>query len=249
MSINAASRPSAERRLIDGIVAGLASIAPGSLWPGSDPVSLPLAVGIGSAPATWLIHHGDVDGCVPASPLAAFARLPLLRRDGIDERLVGNSTAEIAGQLTATIIVEDGMTVRHLIALAAHECFHVFQQGGTVVHERYLALASEATRITVLGQVIVTTASGDRPLFTGIDRAEILVRPLPFAVVSVWDADALATVGVRIDGPFIARPTGPDTLEIETGGLTLRLPDRRCCYPSRAHAARPADQSRRIDPR
>jgi hypothetical protein len=121
------SQPSG-RALIDGIVAGLAGIATGRLWPGFDPASLPLAVALDAEPATWLINHAGVPGYERADANPTPGKPPLFRRAGLDERLTANSVAMIGDQLTATIFVDEGTSLPHLVALAAHELFHVFQR-------------------------------------------------------------------------------------------------------------------------
>ncbi len=112
-----------ERDLIDAIIAGLGRVSSGHLWPGFDPAALPLAVAIPSAPATWLITCDPVEGYEVVEPPALHRQ----RRDGLDERIVADGVALIAGRLTATIIVDDPTRVVAATALAAHELFHAHQ--------------------------------------------------------------------------------------------------------------------------
>lgn len=128
MSLAATPRWPAGRALIDGIVAGLASISPDHLWPGFDPASVPLAVALDAEPATWLINHAGIPGYERADTNPTPGKPPLFRQAGLDERLTANSVAMIGDQLTATIFADVGTSLPHLIALAAHELFHVFQR-------------------------------------------------------------------------------------------------------------------------
>ena len=118
-----ADRHRIERAVIDDSIAGMGRVSAAALWPGFDPAALALAVAFPRHPATWLINHDPVDGYdVDEQPSPRRQR-----RDGLDERIVANSVAMIAGRLTATIIVEDPTRVAHITALAAHELFHVHQ--------------------------------------------------------------------------------------------------------------------------
>ena len=174
MTLDPTSDRPAGRGLIDGIVAGLAGIPPGHLWPGFDPASLPLAVALVALvpePSTWLIHHVGDDGYERCGDVVDGT--PLFHHSGLDERLVANGTADIGGQLTATILAEDGLDpCRYVVALAAHELFHVFQAG------RYPGCgANEAAQLTYpwddpvnLARAVSEMALLDRAVATTDDR-------------------------------------------------------------------------------
>lgn len=129
MSLDPAPLQPTGRDLIEGIVTGLASFPPGQLWPGFDPASMPLAVGVSADASTWLVNHGEAAGDGAPEPAAADPPdSATSRRAQLDEPLIANSVAMIAGRLTATIVVEPASTPAERAALAAHELFHVFQQ-------------------------------------------------------------------------------------------------------------------------
>lgn len=96
-----------------------------SLWPGFDPLAVPLAVFDGER--TWLFRH--------PSPPSGFAptgssRTNAVARTGRHEAVTANSNAVIAGRGTATVLLEGGTRERPLeevAAMAIHEAFHVFQ--------------------------------------------------------------------------------------------------------------------------
>lgn len=120
-----ADRHRIEREVSGAIIAGLGRVSAVGIWPGFDPIGMPLAVAFPSVPATWLINYDPVDGYLAIEPSASR----LQRRDGLDERIVANSVAMIAGRLAASIIVDDAAGVDDTIALAAHELFHIHQAG------------------------------------------------------------------------------------------------------------------------
>lgn len=99
----------------------------GELWPGYDPLSIPLAVAWG--PQTYLFRH--------PSPPAGFkpvtgATPNTFVRDGRLEEVTANSSAKIGGVLTATILpgppTTGGPFPQQLAPVAFHEAFHVFQR-------------------------------------------------------------------------------------------------------------------------
>jgi len=96
------------------------------LWPGFDPLAIPLAIYDGRQ--TWLFRH-------PAPP-AGFAPVagsipPARAWPGRYAAVTSNSSAEIGGRLTATLLA-DGPRGRQpapeLAAVAIHEAFHVYQR-------------------------------------------------------------------------------------------------------------------------
>lgn len=97
-----------------------------ALWPGFDPLAVPLAVYDGEG--TYLFRH-------PAPP-EGFAPVPGTRPaahvyEGRHEALSANSSAEIGGVPTATVLLDrpdpDGQAGA-LAPLAVHEAFHVYQR-------------------------------------------------------------------------------------------------------------------------
>ncbi len=96
-----------------------------SLWPGFEPMSIPLAVFAGQN--TYLFRH-------PAPP-EGFAPVPDAQGvhvfSGRHPAIVANTSTEIGGALTATLLLEGpsaAMTPADLAAVALHEAFHVFQR-------------------------------------------------------------------------------------------------------------------------
>ncbi|MEO5824396.1 MAG: hypothetical protein ABIR59_00740 [Gemmatimonadales bacterium] len=95
------------------------------LWPQFDPMSVPLAVHDGER--TWFFRHPsppDGSARLPA-PLQAVSTFP-----GRHPAVTANSTAEIGGVLTATVIIDTTAqgTSPGRAALAVHEAFHGFQR-------------------------------------------------------------------------------------------------------------------------
>ena len=95
-------------------------------WPGFLPQSIPLAVFDGQQ--TYLFRHPN--------PPPEFARQTLngrllFRHDGRHPAVTANTSAEIGGVLTGTVLADAKATEqdsRALAAIALHETFHVFQR-------------------------------------------------------------------------------------------------------------------------
>lgn len=98
----------------------------GPLWPGFDPLKVPLAIYDGTT--TWLFRH--------PRPPAGFARLagsipPAWTSAGRFPAVTANTSADIGGVPTATLLADrsrDSLSVPGLAAVAIHEAFHVFQR-------------------------------------------------------------------------------------------------------------------------
>ena len=92
------------------------------LWPGFEPIEIPLAVFDGES--TYLFRH-------PAPP-PEFSEHPDggYVRAGRHAAVTANSSAEIAGVMSATVMLDRASTstVTELAAVAIHEAFHVFQR-------------------------------------------------------------------------------------------------------------------------
>lgn len=129
-----APRPASELRPAESPAAALeravqrmaaAHTGADALWPGFDPLAVPLAVYDGTR--TVLFRH-------PSPPAGYVAREGVpgaVVWVGRDSALVANSSAEIGGVLTATVILESpwrGSRADELASLVAHEAFHVFQR-------------------------------------------------------------------------------------------------------------------------
>lgn len=96
------------------------------LWPGYDPLAIPLAVYTGER--TYLFRHpSPPEGFSPVagSRPAAFAF------QGRHPSVTSNTSAEIGGTATATLLVDRpvaGKSTTDLAAVALHEAFHVYQR-------------------------------------------------------------------------------------------------------------------------
>lgn len=96
------------------------------LWPGFDPLAIPLAIYDGRQ--TWLFRHP----APPAGFVPVAGSLPPARAwPGRYAAITSNSSADIGGRLTATLLA-DGPRSRQpapeLAAVAIHEAFHVYQR-------------------------------------------------------------------------------------------------------------------------
>jgi len=91
------------------------------LWPGFDPLAVPLAVFDGDS--TFLFRH-------PAPPTEFSAREGFSVCAGRHPSVIANTSTPIGGVPTATVMLESlraGKTPEECAALVAHEAFHVFQ--------------------------------------------------------------------------------------------------------------------------
>ena len=108
---------------IDREVRRVAGVVP--LWPGYEPLTIPLAIYTGSA--TYLFRH-------PAPPegftrVQAGPEVSVLQ--GRHPAATSNSSADIGGTSTATLLADGsraGQSPTSLAATALHEAFHVFQR-------------------------------------------------------------------------------------------------------------------------
>jgi hypothetical protein len=109
---------------IDRAVEQIAAGPP--LWPGFDPLAVPLAIYDGSR--TWLFRHPKP----PAGFTVVAGAVPAARAyQGRYPAVTANSSAEIGGVLTATLLADrpdSTHTPRALAAVAVHEAFHVYQR-------------------------------------------------------------------------------------------------------------------------
>ncbi len=100
-----------------------------SLWPGFEPMSIPLAVFAGQN--TYLFRHpAPPEGFAPVATAQGIQGVQAFA--GRHPAIVANTSTEIGGTLTATLLLEGpsaAMTPVDLAAVALHEAFHVFQHG------------------------------------------------------------------------------------------------------------------------
>lgn len=96
-----------------------------ALWPGYDPLTIPLAIYTGSG--TYLFRHpGPPEGFVPLEPGSkTFAY------EGRHPAVTSNSSADIGGTPTATLLADGAraeLPPTQQAATALHEAFHVYQR-------------------------------------------------------------------------------------------------------------------------
>ena len=97
-----------------------------SFWPGFDPLVIPLAIYDGKS--TWLFRHPARPADFEGSPISSI-RSDV--RDGRHPAVTANSSADIGGVMTATLLADSArgrLIPRELAATALHEAFHVFQR-------------------------------------------------------------------------------------------------------------------------
>jgi hypothetical protein len=103
----------------------------GALWPGFDPLGIPLAIYDGSK--TYVFRH--------PSPGSEFARIDANTAvmSGRHPAVTSNTSAEIDKVVTATLMIDRGAADKpadELAAVALHECFHVYQRSH---HQSWIA--------------------------------------------------------------------------------------------------------------
>jgi len=97
-----------------------------ALWPGFDPLDVPLAVYDGTQ--TWLFRHPSVpEGFAEVAGTSPAA----LAYEGRHPEVTANSSALIGDATTATLLFDpwpEDRNLRDLAALTIHESFHVYQR-------------------------------------------------------------------------------------------------------------------------
>lgn len=95
-----------------------------SLWPGFDPLKIPLAIFDGKD--TWLFRHPSP----PEGFVSLSSQQGVFVKPGRLDGLVANSSADIGGVSTGTLIVDPNVERGNVewAAIAVHEAFHVFQR-------------------------------------------------------------------------------------------------------------------------
>ena len=97
-----------------------------TFWPGFDPLSIPLAIYDGKS--TWLFRHPAPPGDFEPSTISSIRSHVL---DGRHPAVMANSSADIGGTTTATLLADGAranLPPTQLAATALHEAFHVFQR-------------------------------------------------------------------------------------------------------------------------
>jgi hypothetical protein len=105
------------------VMAELEHVASASLWPGFDPGRVPVAIFDGER--TFLFRHPK-----PPPEFGPVAGRPgAFSHPGRHPSLRANSTVELGGVLTATLLLDrrPALPPRESAALLAHEAFHVYQ--------------------------------------------------------------------------------------------------------------------------
>ena len=106
--------------------------ATGPFWPGFDPLATPLAIYDGKS--TWLFRHPNPPSDFQPSSISSIRSHV---REGRHPAVTANSSADIGGVMTATLLADGsraGARLRAvdsasaLAATAIHESFHVFQR-------------------------------------------------------------------------------------------------------------------------
>jgi hypothetical protein len=190
-----------------------------ALWPGFDPLAIPLAVYDGER--TFLFRHPAPPGGfipVPEAGPAAWAC------PGRHEAVTANTSAELGGVATATILLnreQPGRSCTDLAAIAIHEAFHVFQRAR---HPGWMG--NEADLFTY-------PSESDRLLALRRLESEALRRALAAGSAdsaACWARQALALRGercARLDSVFVAYERGTELNEGLATYVELRAAGRR----------------------
>lgn len=94
-----------------------------ALWPGYDPLSIPLAVFTGTN--TYLFRHPS-----PPAEFVPLSSLPAALHQGRHPAVTSNTSVDLGGTMTATLRADlaPQATATQLAAVALHEAFHVYQR-------------------------------------------------------------------------------------------------------------------------
>ncbi len=189
-----------------------------SLWPGFEPMAIPLAVFDGER--TYLFRH-------PALPEGfggvALAKRGVLAYEGRHPAITANTSADIGGTTTATVLL-DGFgpeqSLTDLAAVALHEAFHVYQRDR---HPGWQANEAD---------LFVYPTGDDRLLALRRLETEALRRSLATtdtAESACWARQALALRGERsaeMDSVFAAYERGTELNEGLATYVELRAKGR-----------------------
>jgi len=94
-----------------------------ALWPGYEPLTIPLAVFTGTN--TYLFRHP-----APPADFVPLSSMPAALYQGRHPAVTSNTSADLAGTMTATLRADlaPQATPTQLAAVALHEAFHVYQR-------------------------------------------------------------------------------------------------------------------------
>ena len=209
-----------------------AEAGPDGLWPGFDPLAVPLAVYDGDR--TYLFRH--------PSPPDGFDRVPVepgtYAYDGRHPAVTANTNAEVGGVGTATVLLDRrDRSPASLAPLAVHEAFHVFQRER---HPTWTANEADlfvypSDDVAALALRRLETDAFRRALSTGADD------------VACWSRRALALRAeryARLDSASVAYERGTELNE----GLAVYVEGRaagRATVDLAPDAYGPADVRRR----
>ncbi len=128
------------------------------LWPGYEPGKMPVAIYDGHR--TWLIRHPHPPaGFVPAGS-------GWLMMEGRLEAVTANSSADINGVMTATLMPAEGLDPATRAATMIHECFHVYQRKK---HPSWVGNEAELfTYPAVDGEVLATRWKEEADLWSAL---------------------------------------------------------------------------------
>lgn len=190
-----------------------------ALWPGFDPLAIPLAVYDGER--TLLFRHpAPPQGFTPVAGAApgSFAW------KGRHEAVTANTNSEIGGVPTATLLVDraqPGGSLPKLAAVAIHEGFHVYQR------ERHPGWIGNEVDL-----LVYPIDSSDLLAFRRLET-EALRRALAaddVAVAACWARRALVFRGeryARMDSTFAAYERGTELNEGLATYVEMRAAGRR----------------------
>ena len=216
-----------------GVERVAAQAGPDALWPGFDPLAVPLAVYDGYR--TYLFRHPN-----PPEGFAPVSGEPgVFAYDGRHEGVIANTSAEIGGVPTATVMLGSASgPPADLAPLAVHEAFHVFQR------ERHPAWAANEADLFVYPT--------DDPAALALRRLETdaLRRALAAgdaAGTACWSRRALALRAERygrLDSASVAYERGTELNEGLAAYVEARAADRTTLdFPPGGYG--PADVRRR----
>jgi hypothetical protein len=113
-------RPSPEPSRVFSVLEAIDAAAKQPLWPGFNPSTMPIAVFDGDK--TYLVRH--------PSPPPEFSPVPnrpgILVFDGQYPAVVANSTRDIGGLRTGTVLALPGKYSRNMLSASLEEMFHAF---------------------------------------------------------------------------------------------------------------------------
>jgi hypothetical protein len=197
-------------------VAGLKNGA--GLWPGFDPLAVPLAVFDGKR--TWLFRHSQPPAEFTLATEAAGVYVQL----GRNAAVTANTSADIGGVSTATLLLgplPSPFSVNDMAAVAIHEAFHVYQRAQ---HPSWIGNEAD-----------LFTYPTDRPKLLALRRLETAALRLALSAeaadeAACWARKALALRETRysgMDAAFAAYERGTELNEGLASYVEMRAAGRR----------------------